>query len=173
MKNEPKINPQSQNNNSSAGYANPYLYSVRSCNMSKQWPNSSLQQKLLPKPLLWQSNTLMGLGTPAYCDAPRREARQRGGSFNKSVAQKTCNYIIFIVLLILAKISRWPSFFQNDPEGAKNPPKCSPGPPKSSKCSQNRPQMSPEALLGTMLGPSWKKTWFLIQKNSPEAPRSP
>ena len=33
------------------------------------------------KPEVGKFNTLMGLGTPAYCDAPRREARQRGGSF--------------------------------------------------------------------------------------------
>ena len=41
--------PQSKKNLFSAGYANPYLLSLLSCNRSKPWPNNWLQQKLLLK----------------------------------------------------------------------------------------------------------------------------
>ena len=63
---ERKMSPKSKKNLFSAGYANPYLYSVRSPDMSKVWPN--YPNKLLStKSLRGLRLTRVGMGTPAHC----------------------------------------------------------------------------------------------------------
>ena len=59
----------------SAGYANPYLLSLLSCNRSKPWPNNWLQQKLLRK-LKCLVQHAYGVGNPRvlWRSAVRSEA---------------------------------------------------------------------------------------------------
>ena len=117
-------------------------------------------------------NTLMGLGTPAYCDAPRREARQRGGSFNKSVAQKTRNFFHLYCAAYLDQISfqmnpKVPKSLQNAPQGPPNPPEML---PKSTSDVTRSP-------LGDYVGPLMEKNLIFIAKKiaqrCPRAPRRP
>jgi hypothetical protein len=85
------------------------------------------------------------------------------------------------VPLILAKISRWPYFFQDEPQGAKIPRKSSQNAPQG---LPNPPEMLPKSTsdvtrsaLGDYVGPLIEKNLIFnarkIAQRRPEAPRRP
>ena len=141
---------------SSTGYAKPYLYSVRSVTQVLARANNSKQQKLLRKLLDLGSNMLLGLGTPAYCDAPRCVAKQRGGSYSKMNSNR-------------GQTIRARDKMQQQSSRAPLPtlPKPFPNLPKSSPNLSRRP-------LGAHLGPMLEKSSILNALKPPQScPRAP
>ena len=68
----------------------------------------------------------------------------------------------------------WPNFFLDEPKGAKIPPKCSPGSPKSSRnASKIDFRCHQKPSWGLCWAPHGKKLDFYCQKDRPEAPKSP